>query len=135
MGEPPLARKVRNHIPASSTLNSAAMSDSQLFSLKGKRAMVTGAAQGIGLALSRGLGNAGSEVLLNDIDPEKLEKAAADLRKDGIQAVTSAFDVTQESEIANGLAVFLEKSGAPDILVNNAGIHRRGPLLSMPLED
>jgi gluconate 5-dehydrogenase len=109
------------------------MSDSQLFSLKGRRAMVTGAAQGIGFALARGLGNAGSQLLLNDIDPEKLEVAAAELRKDEIQVVTSAFDVTQEGAIAQGLSALMEKSGPPDILINNAGIHRKAPLLSMPL--
>ena len=96
---------------------------------------MTGAAQGIGLALARGLGGAGAELLLNDLDAEKLGKAAADLRKDGIRAVTSAFNVTRENEIEQGLADFSTKSGAPDILVNNAGIHRRGALLSMPLED
>jgi len=111
------------------------MSNSQLFFLKGKRAMVTGAAQGIGLALARGLGAAGAELLLNDLDPERLKRAAGALLKDGVRAVTSAFDVTKEAEVVQGLAEFSTTVGAPDILVNNAGIHRRGALLSMPLED
>lgn len=111
------------------------MSASTLFSLVGKRALVTGAAQGIGLTLARGLGAAGAELSLNDLDPAKLDVAAAELRAEGLRVTTGAFDVAREDQVVAGVAE-LERAGGPvDILVNNAGIHRRAPLEQMALAD
>jgi gluconate 5-dehydrogenase len=111
------------------------LSTASLFSLTGKRALLTGAAQGIGLTLARGLGEAGAELLLNDVDGAKLEAAAAGLRAEGLKVTVRAFDVTNEAEVAAGVAE-LERLGGPiDILVNNAGIHRRAPLVEMTLAD
>ena len=102
-----------------------------LFSLRGRRALVTGSGQGIGLTLARGFGAAGAELILNDLDPARLEAALARLRGEGFMVSGRRFDVTQSAEITAALA---DVGDTIDILVNNAGIHRRAPLEAMPTE-
>ena len=107
---------------------------SDLFSLKGRRALVTGSSQGLGLAIARGLAQAGAEVILNGRDPKKLEASAEKLRAEGLLAQCQAFDITEETAITRGVEA-IRAQGPVHILVNNAGIHRRGALLDMPLKD
>lgn len=106
----------------------------EMFSLRGRRALITGSGQGIGFTLARGLGAAGAELVLNDIDPARLEQAVATLRSEGLVVTGRCFDVTKAADIAAALADVERAAGPVDILVNNAGIHRRAPLESMPLE-
>lgn len=101
------------------------------FSLAGKRALVTGSSQGIGMALAQALAGAGARVLINGRDPEKLNRSLARFRTAGLDAEAHPFDVTDESSVGEASVRF----GDVDILVNNTGIHRRGPLETMPLED
>jgi gluconate 5-dehydrogenase len=102
------------------------------FSLAGRRALVTGSSQGIGLALARALAAAGAHVILNGRDAAKLAAAADGFRTAGHASVeVVSFDVTDEAAVQSA-AVAL---GAVDILVNNTGVQRRGPLETMPLAD
>lgn len=103
------------------------------FSLSGRRALITGSGQGIGLTLARGLGAAGAELVLNDLDPGRLEQAVATLRGEGLTVVGRCFNVAHGAEVASVIAECERTVGPLDILVNNAGIHRRAPLESMPL--
>ena len=104
------------------------------FSLSGKNALITGSSQGIGLALARGLGQAGARVIINGRSPDKLEAAAATLRAEGLSVLTCPFDVTDSKAIAAAVDSLESGGVAIDILVNNAGIHRRSPLATMPEE-
>ena len=105
-----------------------------LFDLSGRTALVTGSSQGLGLAMARGLAQAGAAVVLNGRDEKKLAATAAALRAEGMQVALAAFDVTDGNAAAAAIAR-LEADFAPlDILVNNAGIHRRAPLLEMTEE-
>ncbi len=101
------------------------------FSLAGRRALVTGSSQGIGLAIARAFAHAGAHVVLNGRDTSKLAQAVASLQTDGFTAEACAFDVTDETAIAQAAT----QLGTIDILVNNTGIHRRGPLETMSLAD
>ncbi len=101
-----------------------------LFDLSGKRALVTGSSQGIGLALARGLAGAGADIILNGRDPAKLKGAAEDLRAEGFTLGEMVFDVTDHEAARTAVDAFETSTGAIDILVNNAGMQHR-----MPLED
>ena len=99
-----------------------------MFSLAGRRALVTGSGQGIGLALAQALGAAGATVVLNGRDAAKLEQAAGALRAEGIAVECATFDVTDQAAVIAGVARIEAEGGPIDILVNNAGIQRRAPL-------
>ena len=75
-------------------------SGTELFNLKGKRALITGSSQGIGFALAKGLDEAGAEIILNGRNKEKLEKAAKALTPQNNMHQLS-FDVTNKNEIDN----------------------------------
>jgi gluconate 5-dehydrogenase len=100
----------------------------QLFNLTGRRALVTGSSQGIGLALAHGLAAAGAQLVLNGRDPEKLAAAAAELPG----AMTLAFDVTDHEAARMVIDRFEAETGPIDILVNNAGMQHRAPLEDFP---
>jgi gluconate 5-dehydrogenase len=102
---------------------------SGLFDLTGRRALVTGSSQGIGLALARGLAEAGASVVLNGRDEAKL--AAADVPG----ADRLAFDVTDHAAVAAAVDGFEAERGPIDIVVNNAGVQHRTPLEDFAPED
>ena len=106
-----------------------------LFSLAGKRVLLTGSARGIGFLLAQGLGEAGAEVIINATTDEGAERAAAALREQGITARAKAFDVTDSGAVHQAIDEIEAQWGAIDILVNNAGIQRRRPFLEFPEQD
>ena len=108
----------------------------RLFGLSGRRALVTGASQGIGLTLARGLAEAGAAVILNGRDQDKLDAARAALLSDlpGADIATLAFDVTDHAAARAAVDGFEAGQGAIDILVNNAGMQHRGPLEDFPAD-
>jgi gluconate 5-dehydrogenase len=110
------------------------VSASKLFDLTGRRALVTGAGQGIGFSLARGLTQAGAEVILNDIDADRLTKAADTLRAEGATVHTLPFDVTAPDAVAAAIDGFESGTGPIDILVNNAGMQFRAPLEEFPAD-
>ena len=101
-----------------------------LFDLTGRRALITGASQGIGLALAEGLARAGAKVVLNGRDPARAMAAAATIPG----AEVLIFDVTDHAAVRDAIDGY-EAAGKPiDILVNNAGIQHRAPLEDFPAE-
>jgi gluconate 5-dehydrogenase len=104
---------------------------SRLFELDGRRALVTGSSQGIGLALAHGLADAGASVILNGRSTDKLAAAAAELPG----AASLSFDVSDHAAARAAIDGFEESEGPIDILVNNAGVQHRAPLEDFPPED
>ncbi len=97
------------------------------FRLDGRVALVTGSSAGIGLALARGLGQAGATVVLNGRSAASCEAAAATLRSEGLNARTQVFDVTESAQVVTAVDAVESSVGPIDILINNAGIQRRAP--------
>ena len=104
---------------------------SDLFSLSGKSALITGSSQGIGFALAKGLLEAGAKVILNGRDIDKLAKAAAEL---GSDVDTLAFDVTDHLAVRAAVDSYETSKGPIDILVNNAGMQHRAELENFPAD-
>lgn len=87
-----------------------------------KTALVTGANKGIGKEIARQLGKKQLVVWLGCRDSERGEAAAADLRKEGIDARVLALDVTSDASVKAAAATYAKTNDALDVLVNNAGI-------------
>ena len=101
-----------------------------IFSLEGRVALVTGSAQGLGNIIARGMKDAGAKVVLSDVNPATLQAAAAELGVPGY-----AFDISNETQVTEAVAKIEAEVGPIDILVNNAGIHKRSLLIDMPVEN
>jgi gluconate 5-dehydrogenase len=106
----------------------------EMFSLAGRRALVTGSSQGIGLALAEGLARAGARVILNGRDLDKLTRAKAELETKGLKTSAATFDVTSEEEVQIAITYIEREQGPIDILVNNAGMQYRAALEDYPLD-
>lgn len=106
-----------------------------LFDLSGKRALITGSAQGIGNLLAKGLAAHGAEIIINDKTQARAEQAAQLLIKMGYHAVGYGFDVTRSNEVKQAITNIERNEGPIDILVNNAGIQRRYPFTEFPEEE
>ena len=99
-----------------------------LFNVKGKVVLITGAGRGLGFAYAKGFAEAGATVVINDIDKELMEQAVDEIRNGGGRAEGYTFDVSDSSQVKDNIARIEKDVGSIDVLINNAGIHRRGPL-------
>ena len=103
--------------------------------LKGKVALITGGAQGIGKEIALAFANAGADLVLCDVNDDALEKASSEIREKGVDALPLKADVTNADDVENVIAKSLDKYNRIDILINNAGITRDGLLVRMSEED
>lgn len=99
--------------------------------LRGKRALVTGAAAGIGRAIALALAGEGCDLYLLDIDESRLRETAAAAREMGVEAVAARCDVASAADVTAANQAMLARWGTLDILVNNAGVAFYGPTESM----
>lgn len=103
-----------------------------LFDLTGKRALVTGSSQGVGLAIATGLAEAGAHVILNGRRPDRLVEAGDALARAGHRVDAAPFDVTDPVAVVQGIRDAEARVGSIDILVNNAGVQHRQSLETFP---
>ncbi|MBN2251779.1 MAG: SDR family oxidoreductase [Candidatus Altiarchaeota archaeon] len=104
--------------------------------LKGKCAVVTGAAKGIGEGIARRLAMEGANVVLSDIDLEGCRKAAEKIRKEsGVKAIANKCDVSVAGEVKDMVKEALDEFRRIDVLVNNAGIYPFKPFLELTEAD
>jgi len=106
-----------------------------LFNLQGKRILITGSGQGIGLVMAQGLAQYGAEIIINDISPERAEQAAMTLRDEGATAHTAVFNVTDPDSVETAIHQIEQNIGPIDVLFNNAGIQRRHPFTEFPVQE
>jgi NAD(P)-dependent dehydrogenase (short-subunit alcohol dehydrogenase family) len=95
-----------------------------MFDLTGKKALVTGAATGLGQACAAALSKAGADVAISDRPNINLEATAALIEEAGRKAFAHVMDVRDVAAVRDGVAEAEEAMGRIDILVNNAGINR-----------
>jgi len=103
--------------------------------LKGKTALVTGAAQGIGREIALKLAEAGADVAVSDINEEQAGKTAAEIEALGVKSVAIGGNVADSESAKDMVDKAVEALGGLDILVNNAGITRDGLIMRMKDED
>jgi len=95
--------------------------------IRGRKALVTGAASGIGRALALALAKEGADLFLADIDSERLMATAREAREARVVVETHVCDLADTSQIAELVAHLREAWGGLNILINNAGIAYYGP--------
>ena len=103
---------------------------SEMFSLKGRVALVTGASRGLGFAMAKALAENGATVIVNGRNMDTLSVAA---EKIGAEALP--FDVADAATSRAALEGIVQRHGRLDILINNAGIQHRSPLVEWEDED
>jgi len=106
----------------------------ELFSLKGRVAIVTGASRGLGKEAAEGLAEAGARVVLAARREQWLEPTAEEFRKRGFDCLTCLCDIADDLRVRELVLKTLEHFGRIDILVNNAGISWGAAYEEMPID-
>jgi 3-oxoacyl-[acyl-carrier protein] reductase len=103
--------------------------------LKGRVALITGGARGIGKSIAESFADKGADVVVADISYESAAETAKELASRGVKTLALKLDVSRAEDVAAGFGEIMQQFGRLDILVNNAGITRDGLLLRMKEED
>ena len=103
--------------------------------LEGRVAAVTGAASGMGKAISEELARAGAKVVLLDVNQSNLDSVAAEFKSRGDEATAIHCDVATDNSVKAAADKAIGSYGGCDVLVNNAGILRPGELETIPIAD
>ncbi|MDA8083789.1 MAG: 3-oxoacyl-[acyl-carrier-protein] reductase [Nitrospiraceae bacterium] len=103
--------------------------------LKGKVALITGGARGIGKAIAEHLAAKGADLVIADISYDSAAETAKELASTGVRTLALKLDVSKSAEVSAAFESLMKEFGRLDILVNNAGITRDGLLLRMKEED
>jgi len=106
-----------------------------LFSLAGKRVLVTGASSGLGRHFAKTLARAGAQVIVGARRVDRLEDLVADLNRNGSNAVAMALDVTSRASVIACLDDICRRFGGLDVVVNNAGVSDTKGVLEYTDED
>lgn len=103
--------------------------------LRGKVALVTGGAHGIGKAIATRFAQEGADICIVDKDAEGAEEVAHEIQQLGVRAVALQADVSHRTEVENVVKEAIAALGFVDVLINNAGIIVFGSLMDCRLED
>jgi len=111
------------------------MSVYDIFNIKGKTALVTGAGRGIGRVLAQALAEAGCNVALLGLHKKNLDQAADEIGRSGVKTLTLPADVARIDDIRASFSRIKKEFGGLDICVNNAGMSMQMPAEEMPEEE
>ena len=101
----------------------------------GKAAFITGGAGGIGLAMARAFGQRGMKVAIADVEAETCARAVEALRRENIEAIGTACDVSDREALAEAANRTFAEFGKVHVLCNNAGVSRAGPIEAIAASD
>lgn len=107
----------------------------ELFSLEGKAALVTGGGSGLGQAIAMGLAAAGASVAVSGRDSSKLDGTVSAIIKAGGKAVAVPMDILDSDSVNDAVSRTVEEFGKIDILVNSAGVHLKKDTLDVTDEE
>ena len=110
------------------------MSYLDMFSLKNKTAVITGAERGIGFEIAMGFAKAGANIVIAGLMESEFENATKRIKEEGVQCICVLTDVSDEAMVKKLVKKVLEVFPSIDVLVNNAGINKLAPAEEMPLE-
>jgi NAD(P)-dependent dehydrogenase (short-subunit alcohol dehydrogenase family) len=102
---------------------------------EGKVAVITGGASGIGRATARAMARLGTDIVIADINDQRLEEVGAEITALGRRVLTVHCDVSRDADMERLAAAALTAMGQVDILMNNAGVVLRGALEQIPATD
>lgn len=105
------------------------------FSLRGKLALITGATQGLGLAIAQAYAACGARVIINGRSAERVQARVDELNRQGHDALPFVLDVGDVSGQASAFDALCRQAGVPNILVNNVGIRIRKAMADVSLDD
>ena len=109
--------------------------EKQMFRLDGKRALITGAATGLGAGIAVALARQGADVAISDKPGISLEETAQDAAQHGHVVFSFEMDVREIEQLGRGVEAVVKELGGVDILINNAGINRPCPGLEVTEEN
>src|SRR5262245_2343688 len=90
--------------------------------LKNKVALITGAASGLGKAISQKFAENGAKIVVADLDLNAAEKTVSELKQQGTEAMAVLMDVTNEMQVEQGIEQAVARYGKIDVLISNAGL-------------
>lgn len=105
------------------------------FKLDGKRAIITGGAQGLGAEISKALSNAGASISIFDLNGTGAEKVAKSIKEKGNKAIAIQMDVREPDQVEDAIKETVSSLGGIDILINDAGVTGHEPLEEMSLKE
>ena len=103
--------------------------------LKGRVALITGSARGIGYAIAVLFAKEGANIVLSDVNEAMLKEAKVGIKAQGVEVLAHKVDVTNEGQVEELVKKTVDKFGKIDILVNNAGITKDALLIRMSESD
>ena len=105
----------------------------ELYGLKGKVAVITGAGGHLCSSMAQGLANAGAKIALLDLRLKKAQSVENEIVNSGGTAISLAIDVADKEQHIDSLQTILDKLGSADILINGAGINCATPFFDLTL--
>ena len=111
------------------------MSVYDLFNIRGRKALITGAARGIGKVLAIALAEAGCDVAVMDLTADSLGPVAGEIEALGVKSLTLSGDVSSKKDVDAAFTAAAKAFGKLDICMNNAGISIQKPAEEMPEAD
>ncbi len=103
--------------------------------IKGRVALITGSASGMGKQTAQRMAERGAKIVINDIVPDKVEQTVEEFERNGFEVLGKVADICNRTAVEEMIKATVDKFGSIDILVNNAGMEKAGALRKLSEQD